>query len=53
MTPLEKQLAEALNDALKTAEFEGHAPRPWHHKARLAIEAYRQQQETEQNRIHY
>lgn len=30
-------LLEALADALKYAEFEGHAFRPWHDKARAAI----------------
>lgn len=31
------QLREALTSALKTAEFEQHAKRPWHHDARAAL----------------
>jgi hypothetical protein len=32
-------LREALEDALKTAEFEKHLDRPWHRKARAALKA--------------
>jgi hypothetical protein len=31
------ELLEALQSALKTAEFEGHPFRSWHHDARAAI----------------
>lgn len=31
------ELLEALQAALKTADFEGHTFRPWHEKARAAI----------------
>jgi hypothetical protein len=31
------ELLEALQSALKQAEFEEHAERPWHEKARAAI----------------
>ena len=31
------ELVAALESALKTAEFEGAAPRPWHFAARAAI----------------
>lgn len=34
-------LLEALESALKTAEFEKHPLRPWHDKARAAIAAAR------------
>ncbi len=38
-----KELAEALESALKTAEFEKHPFRPWHYDAKTALAKYKEQ----------